>query len=88
MGKNIPLRKCIACGEMKDKREMIRVVTTKEGEVFIDETGKKNGRGAYVCGTAECFNLMKKKHSLERTLKNADKAEEIIEKLRQEIEEQ
>ncbi len=87
MGKNIPLRKCIACGEMKDKREMIRVVTTKEGEIFVDETGKKNGRGAYVCATAECFELMKKKHSLERTLKNAGKAEEIIEKLRQEIEE-
>ena len=71
---------------MKDKKQMIRIVTTKEGEIFVDETGKKNGRGAYICGTAECFDIMKKKHSLERTLKNADKAEEIIEKLRQEIE--
>ena len=71
---------------MKDKKQMIRIVTTKEGEIFVDETGKKNGRGAYICGTAECFDIMKKKHSLKRTLKNADKAEEIIEKLRQEIE--
>ena len=71
---------------MKDKKQMIRIVTTKEGEIFVDETGKKNGRGAYICGTAECFDAMKKKHSLERTLKNAEKAEEIIEKLRQEIE--
>ena len=86
MGKNIPLRKCLGCDEMLGKKGMLRVVKTKEGEISIDETGKKNGRGAYICGTAECFDIMKKKHSLKRTLKNADKAEEIIEKLRQEIE--
>ena len=84
----IPMRMCLGCNEMKPKRELMRVVKSPEGEISLDFTGKKNGRGAYVCGTAECFNLMKKKHSLERTLKNADKAEEIIEKLRQEIEEQ
>ncbi|MDN6627081.1 MAG: YlxR family protein, partial [Pisciglobus halotolerans] len=48
MAKKRPLRKCIVSGEMKPKEDMIRIVRNKDGEVFIDETGKKNGRGAYV----------------------------------------
>jgi len=71
---------------MKDKKQMIRIVTTKEGEIFVDETGKKNGRGAYICRDMECFNKAQKKHSLERSLK-CSISEEIYEKLRQEIEE-
>ncbi len=86
MGKNIPLRKCLGCDEMLGKKGMLRVVKTKEGEISIDETGKKNGRGAYICRDMECFNMAQKKHSLERSLK-CSISEEIYEKLRQEIEE-
>lgn len=86
MGKNIPLRKCLGCDEMIGKKGLLRVVKTKEGEIFIDETGKKNGRGAYICRDMECFNKAQKKHSLERSLK-CSISEEIYEKLRQEIKE-
>lgn len=85
MGKNIPLRKCLGCDEMLGKKGMLRVVKTKEGEISIDETGKKNGRGAYICRDSECFLKAQKKHSLERSLK-CSISEEIYEKLRQEIE--
>lgn len=86
MGKNIPLRKCLGCDEMLGKKGMLRVVKTKEGDISIDETGKKNGRGAYICRDMECFNKAQKKHSLERSLK-CSISDEIYEKLRQEIEE-
>ena len=85
MGKNIPLRKCLGCEDMLGKKGMLRVVKTKDGEISIDETGKKNGRGAYICRDMECFNKAQKKHSLERSLK-CSISEEIYEKLRQEIE--
>lgn len=55
MVKKIPLRQCIGCGEMKGKREMMRVVKTAENEICLDTTGKKNGRGAYVCKSRECL---------------------------------
>ena len=53
--KKIPLRQCIGCGEMKSKKEMIRVLKTTEDEIVIDATGRKNGRGAYICPSMECF---------------------------------
>ena len=53
--KKIPLRQCIGCGEMKSKKEMIRVIKTAEGEILLDATGRKNGRGAYLCPSMECF---------------------------------
>lgn len=62
--KKIPLRKCVATGEMFPKKEMIRVVRSKEGEVSIDLTGKKSGRGAYVSKTTEAVQTAKKKNSL------------------------
>ena len=71
---------------MLGKKGMLRVVKTKEGDISIDETGKKNGRGAYICRDMECFVKAQKKHSLERSLK-CSISEEIYEKLRQEIEE-
>ena len=54
--KKIPLRKCIGCQEMKNKKELIRVVRNDAGEISLDPTGKKPGRGAYVCPNAECLN--------------------------------
>ena len=62
--KKIPLRKCVATGEMIAKKEMIRIVRSKEGEVSVDLTGKKSGRGAYVSKTIEAINKAKKKNSL------------------------
>ena len=62
--KKIPLRKCVATGEMFPKKEMIRIVRSKEGEVSVDLTGKKSGRGAYVSKTIEAVNQAKKKNSL------------------------
>ena len=53
--KKIPIRTCIGCGEGKPKRELIRIVKTTEGEVLIDTTGKKNGRGAYICPNIACL---------------------------------
>ena len=53
--KKIPLRQCIGCGEMKNKKEMIRVIKTPEGEIMIDATGRKNGRGAYICPSSDCL---------------------------------
>ncbi|GAA0332118.1 YlxR family protein [Bacillus carboniphilus] len=60
--KKIPLRKCVATGEMKPKKEMIRVVRSKEGNVEVDPTGKKSGRGAYLSKTKEAVELAKKKN--------------------------
>ena len=58
--KKIPLRRCVGCREMKDKRELLRIVRNNEGEIFVDPTGKKNGRGAYICKNLECFNKARK----------------------------
>ncbi|EIT85118.1 hypothetical protein A374_12500 [Fictibacillus macauensis ZFHKF-1] len=69
--RKIPMRKCVACQEMKEKKELIRVVRSPEGEVFVDLTGKKSGRGAYLCNDTACFTLAKKKGSLSNQLKVA-----------------
>ena len=67
--KKIPLRKCFGCGEMKDKRELLRVLKTSENEIVIDTTGKKNGRGAYLCYRRECLTQAMKNKGLERSFK-------------------
>ncbi len=68
--KKIPLRKCIACGEQKPKKELIRVVKNKDEEVSVDFTGKANGRGAYICPTNACFALAIKKNAFNRALES------------------
>jgi hypothetical protein len=73
--RKIPLRKCVACQEMMPKKELIRVVRTPDGEVLIDLTGKKSGRGAYLCGKSSCFKLAKKQRSLDKALKHSVAAE-------------
>ena len=65
--KKIPLRKCVGCGEMKEKRELIRVVRSPEGEISLDKTGRKPGRGAYLCPWLDCLRAAHKAHRLERT---------------------
>jgi hypothetical protein len=69
MSKHIPVRHCIACRQAKPKLELLRVVRSPDGHVAIDKTGKLNGRGAYLCRSAECLLLAQKKRSLERQLK-------------------
>ena len=63
--KKIPQRMCIVCGETKDKRDLLRIVKTPDG-IHYDPTGRMNGRGAYLCGSNECFQNMKKKRALDR----------------------
>ena len=67
----IPMRMCLGCNEMKPKRELMRVVKSPEGEISLDFTGKKNGRGAYLCKSAECLSMAMKNKGLERSLKVA-----------------
>ena len=56
--KKVPMRKCVGCGEMKSKKEMMRVLKTAEIEIVLDTTGRKNGRGAYLCFCKECLCLI------------------------------
>ena len=67
--KKIPMRQCIGCGEMKPKKEMIRVIKTAEDEIILDTTGRKNGRGAYICPGSECLQKAIKCKVLERSFK-------------------
>ena len=69
MAKKIPVRQCVGCGEMKNKKEMMRVLRTPEGENVLDKTGKKNGRGAYLCISKECLQKARKNKGLERSFK-------------------
>ena len=66
--KKIPMRMCVACREMKPKKELIRIVRTPEGPVEADLTGKKNGRGAYLCRSEECLEKAIRIHALDRAL--------------------
>ena len=66
MQKKVPMRMCVACREMRPKKELLRVVRTPEGTVAVDRTGRMNGRGAYLCSRAECLNKALKTRALER----------------------
>lgn len=79
--KKIPMRMCLGCNEMKNKREMIRVVKSPEGEISLDFTGKKSGRGAYICRSRECFEKARKARRFEKSLscKIDDSVYEVME---------
>ena len=79
-----PLRQCTGCREMKSKKEMIRVLRTPENEIVLDATGRKNGRGAYVCLSQECLEKAVKTRGLERSLKTAI-PDEVYEGLKMEL---
>ncbi|MGI5920615.1 MAG: RNase P modulator RnpM [Syntrophomonadaceae bacterium] len=66
--RKIPQRMCVGCRQMKDKKELIRIVRTPEGSIEIDSTGKRSGRGAYLCSNPECFNQALKKKGLQKAL--------------------
>ena len=84
--RKIPLRKCVGCGEMKPKKELIRVLRTEDGEFVLDISGKKNGRGAYICNSNECFGKAVISKGLERSFKQAIPAE-VYERLEKEMDE-
>ena len=73
--KKIPQRQCVGCREMKDKKALLRVVKSPEGQVSLDFTGKKSGRGAYVCHDVECLRRARKSRALERAFSTAIPAE-------------
>lgn len=94
--KKVPLRKCTGCGEMKEKRELIRVVKSPEkkdengnvisgGEISLDLTGRKPGRGAYVCKNADCFEKARKARRFERSL-SCKIPEDVYEQMSAELE--
>ena len=82
--KNQPKRTCIGCNEIKLKKELIRIVKNKEGNIFVDKTGKANGRGTYICDNIECLEKLIKTKRLERTFETTI-SDEIYEELRKAI---
>ena len=81
----IPMRQCTGCREMKNKKEMMRILKTPENEIILDTTGRKNGRGAYLCVSMDCFEKAVKNHGIERSLKTAV-PDEVYEELKKELE--
>ena len=73
--RKIPMRQCTGCGVRKEKKDLIRIIKTPEDLIEVAITGKKNGRGAYICNSVECLKTAEKRKSLERSLKTAIPAE-------------
>ena len=84
MNKKIPVRLCLGCNSPKEKREMVRIVRNKEGEIRMDLTGKLPGRGAYICKDMKCLEKLRKNLRLGKAL-NAEIPEELYDKLREEL---
>ena len=79
--KSLPQRSCIGCNTKKDKKDLIRIVKNKDGNISIDKTGKANGRGAYICNNVECLEKAIKSKRLEKTFEEKND-NEIYENLR------
>lgn len=79
--KKIPQRTCLGCGEAKDKRELVRIVKQSDGKIFLDKTGKANGRGAYICNNLECLEKAIKSKRLVKSFET-EIDNEIYENLR------
>lgn len=84
MEKKVPMRKCLGCEEMLGKKGLLRIVRSKEGEISLDLTGKKSGRGAYICKDLACFEKAVKKKAFERSFK-CKIPDEVYDRLKQEI---
>ena len=82
--KHVPMRMCNGCGEMKPKKELVRVVKSKEGEISLDLTGKKAGRGAYICSNLECLQKARKARRLEKAF-SARIPDEIYDEMEQQL---
>ncbi|WP_114299159.1 RNase P modulator RnpM [Anaerobacterium chartisolvens] len=85
--RKIPMRMCLGCQEMKPKKELIRIVKNKENEISVDFTGKKPGRGAYMCKELSCFEKARKAKRLEKAFECAI-SQEIYETLKSQLEEE
>ena len=83
--KKTPLRTCLACGRETDKKDLVRVVRTPDGDVAVDATGKRNGRGAYVCATTECFEKAVRRNRFTSSLR-VNLREDDVERLRRDFE--
>lgn len=83
--KKIPMRQCVGCGEKKSKKELIRIVCSEDGAIGFDLTGKKNGRGAYICSNVACLEQARKKKALERALKT-EVSQQSYDALKKELE--
>ncbi|MFY9175351.1 MAG: YlxR family protein [Peptococcia bacterium] len=79
--KKIPLRLCVGCQEMKPKKELIRIVRTPEAEILLDSTGKKSGRGVYICPNKECLKKALKSNRMQKSLEHPI-SEEVIDRLK------
>lgn len=85
--RKVPLRQCIGCGARKEKKELVRIIKVPEGDILTDTSGKKNGRGAYICNSVSCLVAARKKHALDRAFKAAvpdsvfDEIEKELEKV-------
>lgn len=82
--KKIPLRKCTGCGEMKPKKELVRVIKTTDDRIVIDATGRMNGRGAYICHSSECLKRAIKTKAIERSL-GSSVSDSIYDELKKEL---
>ena len=82
--KKIPMRKCVGCGEMKPKKELMRILKTENGEFVVDAAGKKNGRGAYLCRSLSCFQNAVKSRGVERSFKRGI-PQEVYDRLEKEM---
>ena len=82
--KKVPMRQCVGCAEMKSKKDLLRVIKTPEEEIVLDTTGRKNGRGAYICASMECLKTARQRKGLERSLKVAIPTE-VYETLEEEM---
>ncbi len=84
INKKIPERACVGCGNSFPKNSLVRVVKTPEGNIELDSTGKKSGRGAYICRNAECFKKAKKAKRISRSL-SAEIPDELYDKLERQV---
>ena len=82
--KTVPMRTCIACREMKPKKEMLRIVKTADGEIFADPTGKAAGRGAYICGAEDCLKKLNDKKLLHKAF-SINVAQEVYQGVEEEV---
>ena len=87
MAKKIPMRQCVGCGLMKNKKDMIRVIKTATGEILLDRTGRQNGRGAYICDDRDCLIKARKNKGLERSFRQQIPAE-VYDSLEKEFDEE
>ncbi|NBK90871.1 YlxR family protein [bacterium 1XD21-13] len=86
VNRKVPMRQCVGCQEMRSKKEMLRILKTAEDEVVLDATGRKNGRGAYLCFSRECLKKARKNRGLERSLKMSIPSE-VYDNLEKELDE-